>query len=879
MARLSAVGAPATPELTEESEERSLSGFVNAGAMADAAFNARERDNASPGIMLTNSAQIGVMGQNESREALQARSVAIRRAGKQAVKPRPGKLPRRSEPRSRVVTGTGQRRLGTNVLADANTYDVPSDDEPAPIRRRAATTTNFSPLKRQVQEQQSREERRRQEERDRQAALDWQLEIDRTAEEIAILEDENAAAAEVSESGVSGLQPDLDADNALDDFASEPPQQDQVPKKKRGRPSKPRHVDDEQEQASGHPRKKRGRPSNAEKAQPVQPNDVPGKKRGRPSNAQKKADLLQSAAQEVVEEPSNLGGPSGMTDELGDPISPLRPTQSTTAQKQQILRSSRPTVVRSSTMPQASDNRRQQRQTYDGQVLPQMMDGRSNAELQEWRSTQQRASVRSHALSSANGSKSRPPGVTSDNEGGLFVGHSDPEQPDIVRPEELGDMNDGDYNNQAHAADEQQPAADEPSESGESTDHEESEDDDGDDEPVDGTEMQVEPMANDRYRLYGQWHKVREVMREVARHKGSTVRIRDEEFKEILQACKDATGILRDTAAEVDADGLNQAIVQCQNAIARAKSICGNGQALADSKNTRKRGFHIFKHLLPNLARLLRAAMKAFERVNRVGVDTDQIPLDHTSRVLNLLFSVVECGKCANKSYEALSRPIKLDVHSRITIPLRELHSSLKSIYDAEFRRLENEQRDEELAREIEARDEERERQVQWRKLELHNQEKWKQMNKARLAVSLNSGNMRKQNHLRSCGMQLVQTDANGQPYLPTHLRGRRGEWSMVEIEALDKSLRRHVDTPAPLSSMVFENLFAEQCPFRRPLTDKNVLEIVIKSNELKNYYERRSDESGIPVAEWVRNIPRWMDPPRSEHDNGNSEEDAIEIE
>ena len=49
MARLSAAGAPATPDQTEESEERSS---IGAGAMAtsNASINARQRDNASPGI-------------------------------------------------------------------------------------------------------------------------------------------------------------------------------------------------------------------------------------------------------------------------------------------------------------------------------------------------------------------------------------------------------------------------------------------------------------------------------------------------------------------------------------------------------------------------------------------------------------------------------------------------------------------------------------------------------------------------------------------------------------------------------------------------------------------------------------------------------------
>jgi len=214
MARLSAVGAPATPDQTEESEERSSTG---AGAMAtsNASINAHRRDNASPGIMSSNANK---MGQNESRETVRARNAALHRAPGQAIAPRPGKLPRRSGGLSHVVSG--QRKLGNNVLANENTFNVPTDDAPAPIRRQAATTAQFSPLKRQIL-QQSREERRRQEERERQAALDWQLESARVVEDIesrrgdsrAGLSGEDAAVhQEVSESDASDIQPGANAE-------------------------------------------------------------------------------------------------------------------------------------------------------------------------------------------------------------------------------------------------------------------------------------------------------------------------------------------------------------------------------------------------------------------------------------------------------------------------------------------------------------------------------------------------------------------------------------------------------------------------------------------------------------------------------------------
>lgn len=819
MARLSAVGAPATPDQTEDSEERSSTG---AGAMAtsNASINALQRDNTSPGIkgMFRNTTNAGAMGQNESRETVRARNNALRRAAGQAVAPKAGKLPRHSGGLSHVVSG--QRRLGRNVLADAHTYDVPSDNEPVPRRRQAATTTQFSPLKRQLL-QQSREEKRRQDELEEQAALDWQLESARVVEDIESRREGSRAGWSGEETAVHEV-PESDAEepevliNSLAEPIIEPPQQSTT-------------------------RTKRGRPRKSEQA-----SELPRRKRGRPSNADKEAEARRLAAQdEEVEESIIRVAPFGMTDELGH-TSPPQVTRTATTQNQQFQRSIQSTAAGPNTVLRASSGR--PRHTSAEQVIPQSA---SNSRRQ----------------------------VTADEEDEpLFVEDFDTEQPDIVCPEELSGLDDEEYNDQTNAADRQ--SAGEEDVNGEvSTDYEGSEDDD-DDEHLDETEIQLEPSANDRHRLYGHWHKIREVMREVAKHRGSTVRIKDEEFTEVLQACRDATTTVRTLSAGVSPSVLNQTVVQCRDAIARAGSICCTGEALTNSREARKRSFHIFKHLLPALAKLLRASVKAFERVDGVENDT-QIPLDHLSKILELLSAVVECGESANISYPAPSRPIKQNIHKGITMIFRELHSSLMDDYTAEMRRQEAQQRNEEMARIFTAQEERRDRLDQRRKLERQNQEKWKRMNSARFNASFNTGNDKKLKHLRSCGMQLVQTDADGQPYLPTTLRDMRGEWSMLEIEALEASLRRHADTPAPLRSVVFEKLFAEQCTFRKPLADKNVLEIVIKSNELKNFYIQRSRERGVPVAEWVDKIPRWMDPPTVPEDDGGSsvEEDAIEIE
>jgi len=812
--------------------------------------------------MFSNNAHTGAMGQNESRETVRARNNALHRAPGKAVAPNSGKLPRRSGGLSHVVSG--QRRLGRSVLADANTYNVPSDDddEPGPSRRKAATTAQFSPLKRQIQ-QQSREERLRQEERERQAALDRQLDLnwehgnEKLVEDveswrgafIAALSGEDSRVHEVSESGASDMQDNADAEepevliNAHNEPVSEPPQQSDH-KRKRGRPRKSRPNDEEQEQAIEPSRKSRPNDEEQDRA-----SELPRRKRGRPSNAEREAKARRLAAQEVVEASVIHAGPPGMTDELS-PTSPPQATRIATSQNRRHQRPAQTTAPEPSTAPLISSG--QPRQASADQDVPQ------------------------------NGSNSGHQITADDEEEPLFVEIAESDQPDIVRPEELGGLNDEEYNDQTHATD-GQPAGEEVDEGRESSDDQDSEDDEEEDEDehLDETEIQLEPLANDRHRLYGHWHKIREVMREVAKHRGSTIRIKDEEFKTVIQACKEATTTVSRVAADISPEDLMQTVGQCEDAIAQARSICGNGEAFADSRQTRKRGFHIFKHLLPALAKLLRAAIKAFERVDKVDVNTDQIPLGHLSKIIELLSAVVQCGECAYRSYQALSRPFKQTVHKGITLNLRDLHSTLIAKYTTEMRRQEEQQRNEEIARIFAADEERRKRRDQQKKVEERNQNKWKHMNSARFNASFNTGNPDKLKHLRSCGMHLVQTDADGQPYLPTRLRDMRGEWSMLEIEALEASLRKHVDTLAPISSMVFEKLFADQCKYRKPLADKNVLEIVIKSNELKNFYIQRSRERGIPLAGWVDRIPRWMDPPapEPEHDGGSSAEDAIEID
>lgn len=896
MARLSNVGALVTPERTsEESEGRSVD---EAGAMATSNNSSETRQRDDPNdIPTSNASDIDAMGQNESREVLQQRNAAIRHAGKQAVIPKPGKLPRRSALGSQV--GSGQRKLGASLLANANTYDVPPDDEsvsePPPIARRPAGAAPFSPVMRQqrLQErpqmhQQSPDEKWR---KTTQAQCDQQFEqytiqnvedienarresYAKSSDNDDIEQDDAAEDSEISRElqigkvlGVNGKSTPRNVDAAEAESLIGAPVDEHLPrndtsKRKRGRPSK-------QPQLEGQGLRKRGRPSKSAAGADTMRDDQPvaessrsrqnheeiqvRRKRGRPSKSavvDTEASIFDvpeddntRVAPESGRPPRSAAGQVGSTGR--DETSPVN-----TAGRLRSVRSTQARAVESSSRnlhPRADPQTR--RRSTRGLPTPQAIN--ENTDQPEENTV---------------------------------------ERPVILDPIQLDNINNLENDDQAQNVEEQ-------AEENDSDEDEEPADDDEDDnedndEHADETEVQGDAPDTDRHRLYGHWPTIRAVMREVARHRASIVRIRDEEFKEILQACRDATNAVRDTPANISANELDEIVTQCRSAIARAGAICRNPNVLENPTAIRKRGWHIFKHLLPTFARLLRAAVKAFERTDVEDFETDQITLPHLAIILELLDSASTIGLDAYHGFKTLSKPIKRDVHERITIPLRGLHTALSARDSALVKGQETQRRNAELAREFAAMEERREHQARRRQCGLRNQEKWKSMNKVRLNLCFNSSNMKKLNHMRSCGMQLVETDAEGRPYLPTRLRDRRGDWTISEIKALETSLKKHVDTPDPLTSMVFEKVIAEECPYRKPknrnsrvnmeefggLRDKNVLEIVVKSNELKNFYIQLSRERRIAVQEWVTLIPRWMDPPRPARDDGTLAEDAIEI-
>jgi len=405
-----------------------------------------------------------------------------------------------------------------------------------------------------------------------------------------------------------------------------------------------------------------------------------------------------------------------------------------------------------------------------------------------------------------------------------------------------------------------QNADEEPDEAEEEQDDEDDDDDDDDDDAQENEEERPATSEDDSGRLFGHWESIHELMQEAAKYRDERPSTRDKMFKTTLRDCKRARRTVRATAMDIDSDELEHITSECKNAVDRAARLCGDTSQVRGRDN---RGVHIFRFLMPALVRLLTAVIEAFERCDIDGAGLPQISTDHFSDVINLMHAIWSCGDNAYHTYTGLSEPIKREVHKGITLALRALLDKLTEFHNMKLANERAKERAEALHQELEARNEQRERVEQRRKTERTNQEKWKKMNSARWEVSKNSMNQRKLDHLRSCPMALVETDMDGQPFLPAYLRKRVKTFTMSELAALEEGLRKHVDTPSPLQSEVFENLMREYCRYGRELAEKNTLEIVRQANDLRAGLIKLHKDNGTEPPRWVWRVPVWMPPVR----------------
>lgn len=876
MARLSTAPALATPERTsEEADAQSLNNREGATSMINREGATSARKQYSVRDMAGNTTtDPRAMGQAESRETQKLRSQAIRDASQQAI--RPGKLPRLSG--HSPYSANGPRRLHKNPLANAKTYDVPSDDEDTAARRttQPVAEQRISPRKRNV----TQHLRTLEDEDSIQRKLDGQFDFG-----------DNAGAHDENDTSSESRPPEspIDAQDILSDHVGSDNDahlrdyfpdrlvhetehahnsEDAVPDADSPAPDQESEGIDleayasnlgqhdesvsEQEQQSSGNKRKRGRPAKAQvndQGQSSAHSESDGTSRRKPGRPPNSAKWLHGI-------PTESATPHALQTSRKAPGRPPKRA----AVEPSSAQSSPNRLTRSTTKRNGDGTRRSTRLAGEQSVVRRS----DNTTTRQSEGRPKQSSVRSHAATNGHApSSSTRLRANSDHQA------SSHDQSDVAQPHDEHPVpHDLDYEEQPQHIDDKEAEADEDSTGGEAdVEDEEDEEDVDDDDPEydndpessDEVEEQPELSTHDRHRLFGHWSKFRTMMQEVAKHEASTIRIKDDAFKKAIADCKEARSRVRATTADTSADELVQTVTECQNIIGQAREICGNGTSPVDYRN-KKRGFHIFKHLIPALARLFKAVLLAFERVDIEAAGMQQISLDHLRAILDLMRAITECEESSYHGYQSLTKPIKRDVHTNIAIPLRDLHSILEKEHRRLFAVEQRRQANEEIAREFAEMEEERIRRAQRRHMETRNRDTWKRMNNLRIYISRNTGSLPKMNHLRSCPMALVETGDNGRPFLPNYLRPRAGVWSREERRALVSSLSRHADTPDPLESWVFDNVMKEQCRYGWPLADKNLLEIIIKSNEIMGDKAERCAASGVAVDAWVETIPNWME-------------------
>ena len=145
--------------------------------------------------------------------------------------------------------------------------------------------------------------------------------------------------------------------------------------------------------------------------------------------------------------------------------------------------------------------------------------------------------------------------------------------------------------------------------------------------------------------------------------------------------------------------------------------------------------------------------------------------------------------------------------------------------------------------------------------IKMRNQAKWKKMDTVRRDLIRNSSDETVRLHMAMCPSKIVETHEDGQPFIPVEWRKKVTTFTMRELEALQEGLQKHVDTPDPLQSEVFENLMLEYCRFGGPLSKRNTLEIVRQAGDMSAAYIKIRGDNGAEPPRWVWRVPVWMEP------------------
>lgn len=838
MARLSGMGAPVTPERTPEGAESEAvtneeGSFIDSGRKStDKHRQTTQHSNDATGDNPNNA-----MGQGESIESRQERSATIRAASQMATQSnskKRGTLPSYSA--RKPQTSSGQRRLAPNPLSRPNVYDVPSDDELPRRRRHTSSARPFSPLKRHArQTSRTLEEAAREDQRLADAQLGQYQQFMQQVEDIA--EDNCSAGAKIrarkesrrmrmSAERIETAQDDqaeADQDDTIEVRGSSAQPQDQITDNDvtldHSANAEGQDANVHQDRSKDEPqlvvKRKRGRPSKAATGDEKRPPTGEKRKRGRPSkNAVKQAENARA---------TESGSTALNANEEGE-----------------LRRRSTRHAPKSSAESKGGNGDRE--------------------EAPPPSKRQKQSSVRSQAAL-------KSPDRTA--EGQAVAGsqqeiHATELMDDDPQPANISSQHNEDEENV------EEEEADEDGDDGEEeidTVHGELPESDEDDAEAPSDET-------DQHRLYGHWARFRKIFTVAKKYNGAKVRTKNPGFKKLLEDCEMLTSSIRATASVVGAEELNQFVSRCTSILKRSRKICGHGDSQVDFSD-KKLGFHIFKHLIPALALLLYAIVRGFEVLDVETTDNQQISPEHLRTVLDIMVAIGDSEKSAHDGFLKLSeRANKRKIHEGIAIPLRAILDSLRRVHRTEIAERQARAAREEAVRDMDAQTREMERRARHRKLSDANHSHWNHLNLMRVRVA-NTFNRQKLLHLRSCPASLVETMEDGMPYLRDEAHVQQAQWTMPELAALQNCLKNFPDSDSvpPCQSKVFETIIDKACRPGGALADRNVLEIVITANEMKDNFISMRLERDEDIELWLERIPRWVGPRRV-----NSAEDAIEV-
>lgn len=806
------------------------------------------------------------MGQAESHEMLRQRSAAIRNASRQATEPRKrGTLPRVS---GGPYTVPAQRRLNSNVLSGEGIYDLPSDEDEALLRNRhKPLRKSFSPLKRHVrQSSRTLEEAIREDQVRASAQLVQEEEL---ANEDQLNEDEEEEVTNQRRKSPRKRRDaplaaqDLAQGNMYRDFFSDAQVRAAQISQDQGNSndiivvatSSPASAADESDEVDQEAADQPERDANAEKARRSP------RRKGRPSKL---------APESSRQSPKKPGRPRKQVDHDEDRqnsgrVKPLADPQRATKGKRkrgsnseeieerpQSAGSMQERSHRGNGGHQADGQSRKATATRESakQVDAAKHDVSSKTTDARKSKRQKQSSVRSQAALSARDKRSDTGRAAQREETRHGADDLEGENRDLQTNHEVEDY----FTPQQEDQDEEEASEEDDEYSNDSEDHSASE------KSSDGVEYE--------YRLYGRWELLRTMVHEAAKHRRAKVRINDDVFKQAIQSCNDAVATLGILAKDASTSDHREAFLSFKNAMKNSRDACGKGSVeldFTDEQKTKKRGYHIYKHLLPALTRVLKAAIVYYEQLDIVCDGKRQISLAHLRTILDFTGNFCDTTTHVYENYRELSKPIKQNVHGGIALPLRELHTLLDKTYRAELAKRKQSEDGERMARDMAARDKEQERLERPRKALNEHRTKWQRLNMERIVIA-DTFDSRKLRHLRSCPSSLIEVDEFGGCYLNDRARAQDlalPKWKMRELEALEDGLRRYADAEdsGPVDSMVFDCIVRYKCRPGGELAERNLLEIVVTASDLREFWVASRRKAGLDVELWIERIPRWLRP------------------